>query len=89
MTYTGTSSCKKVEYINIRGHVGIHTTARWWQGATRFLVFGGTDKGCKFGPVPGSVLGDTSFGHYNHINPNFRCTANAKSTTQWWFGGHL
>jgi hypothetical protein len=78
-----------VEYVNIRGHVGIHTTARWWQGTNFFLHIDSSRKGCPFVPVAGSAKYEDNFGFYYNINPNFRCTANAKSTTQWWFGGHL
>ncbi|XP_031561040.1 uncharacterized protein LOC116297044 isoform X1 [Actinia tenebrosa] len=91
MTFLGVGVCKKVEYINIRGHIGIHTTARWWQQLNTFsLHIDSGSSGCGFVPVAGSVSnGEDNFGYYSVTNPNFRCTANSSATTQWWFGGHL
>jgi hypothetical protein len=92
MTFSGRGICKKVEYINIRGHIGVHTKALWWQGSNFFLHLDSSSDGCGFKPSVGAVKahgGEDNFGYYDAINPNFRCTANAKSTTQWWFGGHL
>ena len=35
--FFGTNKCKKVEYINIRGHVGVNLTVRFWQDRYYFL----------------------------------------------------
>ncbi|KAK3734820.1 hypothetical protein QZH41_002406 [Actinostola sp. cb2023] len=90
MTFIGNGACKQVEYVNIRGHMGIHTTARWWQRVNTYtLHIDSSSKGCGFVPVAGAVGSEDNFGFPSSINPNFRCTANDKATTQWWFGGHL
>ena len=88
--FLGVGQCKKVELINIRGNVGVNLTARFWQIAKHYpLHIDSSHTGCQFNPTPGSVSSEDNFGCYHTINPKFRCTANAQSTTQWWFGGHL
>jgi len=89
-TFTGSSTCKKVEYINIRGHVGHQTTVAFWQ-STSFLH---TDshygqKYCSFNANSGSKPSEDNFGHYGTHNPAFRCTASPSATTQYWFGSYL
>ena len=88
--YLRRGKCKKVEYINIRGHMGIHQTVPFWQSANSDMLH--TDSSytnCQFKPKSGSVSGEDNFGHYATINPKFRCTQGSHSTTQWWFGAHL
>ena len=88
--FLGVGQCKKVELINIRGNVGVNLTARFWQIANgNTLHIDSSVGGCQFNPTPGSLSDEDNFGLYSKINPKFRCTANAQSTTQWWFGGHL
>ena len=88
--FLGRAQCKKVEYINIRGHIGIHLTARFWQTTNDCLLHvDSSTTGCQFNPTSGSVSGEDNFGHYRVISPKFRCTEEIHSTTQWWFGGHL
>ena len=88
MSYSQAGQCKKVEHINIRGHIGMHLTARFWQKSD-LLHTDSSLTGCQFNPTSGSVSGEDNFGHYNVINPKFLCTEENHSTTQWWFGGHL
>ena len=86
----GNDKCKKVEYINIRGHIGIHQTVLFWQGAKSYVVH--TDSSattCQFKPKSGSVRNEDNFGYYADRNPKFRCTQDSHSTTQWWLGAHL
>ena len=88
--FIGSGQYKKVEFVNIRGHNGVHLTVRFWQVAKSYLLH--TDSslsGCNFNAKSGSVPGEDNFGHYRVINPKFRCTAEDLSTTQWWFGAHL
>ena len=89
--FLGRAQCKKVEYINIRGHVGIHLTVLFWQITKDCLLHTDSSRtgGCQFKPTAGSVYEEDNFGHYYVINPKFRCTEKTHSTTQWWFGGHL
>ncbi|KAL9967801.1 hypothetical protein ACROYT_G026095 [Oculina patagonica] len=88
--FIGSGVCKKVEYINIRGHIGIHVTVAFWQIANSyFLHTDSTATSCQFNAKSGAVSSEDNFGYYGSINPKFRCTEGNDSTTQWWFGGHL
>ena len=94
--YSDANKCKKVEYINIRGHIGIHETVPFWQGTnatgqTEFLhTHSGATTTCHFQPNSGSVTNEDNFGWYgNAVNPKFRCTQGSNSSTQWWFGAHF
>ncbi|XP_068729869.1 uncharacterized protein [Montipora capricornis] len=88
--YIGDGQCKKVEFINIRGHLGIRLTARFWQQAGRWLLhIDSSLTGCQFNASSGSVSSEDNFGFNGNTNPKFRCNEDKHSTTQWWFGGHL
>jgi len=87
--YSEEGQCKRVEYINIRGHMGIHLTAPFWQKSSEFLHTDSSYATCQFKATSGSVSSEDNFGNYYFINPKFRCTEETHSTTQWWFGGHL
>ena len=81
--------CRKVELVNIRGHMGIHLTARFWKSTSYLLHIDSSQTGCNFNPTSGSVSSEDNFGYHATINHKFRCTAGDLSTTQWWFGAHL
>ena len=85
------NKCKKVEYINVRGHIGIHQTVAFWQIANTYsLHIESSHTGsCQFKPKSGSLSSEDNFGFYGTVNPKFRCTRDGKSTTQWWLGAHL
>eukprot|EP00794_Sanderia_malayensis_P017726 gene17726-19498_t len=90
--FIGNLSCKKVEYISIRGHPASNQTAPFWQ--TKNVFFLHTDSSfnsCQYNGAarPGSVHSEDNFGHYIHVNPKFRCTSGPSATTQYWFGGYL
>ena len=69
-----TNKCKKVEYIDIRGHIVILQTVPFWQTANiYFLHTDSTYATCQFRPKSGSVPSEDNFGHYEQINPKFRC----------------
>ncbi|XP_044169547.1 uncharacterized protein [Acropora muricata] len=82
--------CKKVEFVNIRGHNGMHVTASFWQKTRTWNphIDSGI-LGCQFNPSSGAVVNEDNFGYYMYTNPKFRCSKDDQSTTQWWFGGHL
>ena len=89
-TFLGDNQCKKVEYINIRGHIGYNTTVGFWQKKDAYiLVTDSSDRSCLYGGAPGSVYEEDNFGHYNYYNRNFRCTSEPSATTQYWFGGYV
>ena len=90
VNYIGDAQCKKVEFLSIRNHKGMHQTAKFWQKNGGWgLHIDSSATGCDFNPSSGAVLSEDNFGHYFHTNPKFRCSKDDQSTTQWWFGGHL
>ena len=78
--------CKKVEYINIRGHNCSQCTSRWWQKPSQFLHIDSHFNSCEFGSSPGSSINEDNFGYYDQYNPKFRCTKETASSTNHWFG---
>jgi len=88
--FLGSGVCLKTELVNIRGHIGIHKTARFWQVAKVFFLHmdSSLSKGCQFDATVGSVSSEDNFGNYYFVNPKFTCTMNRDSTTQWWFGAY-
>jgi len=90
--FIGANQCKKVEYVNIRGHMAMHATVRFWQDLNKWLLHTDSSsvyKTCQFNAAAGSVREEDNFGHHQTINPKFRCTEGSDSTTQWWFGAHM
>jgi len=89
LAYLGSGICLKTELVNIRGHIGIHKTVRFWQVVNAYFLHTDSSlKGCQFDPTVGSISSEDNFGYYNTVNPKFTCTMNGDSTTQWWFGGY-
>ena len=89
MAFNGSGICKKVEYINIRGHSGSKVTAPFWQNDQIPLHTDSTVTGCQFNASSGAVGNEDNFGHYESTNTAFRCTQSNAATTQYWFGGKL
>eukprot|EP00794_Sanderia_malayensis_P017725 gene17725-19497_t len=92
MRYSGRGHCKKVEYINIRGHARYHVTVPFWQLVNNFsLHTDSSTSSCQYGGAAraGSVGSEDNFGYYFRVNPKFRCTSGPSATTQYWFGGYL
>lgn len=90
-TFNGQATCKKVEYINVRGHVG-HETATFWQVKNKYLLHHDSywgEKYCLFNAKAGSKASEDNFGFNKNRNPAFRCTASSTATTQYWFGSYL
>ena len=91
VNFLGKGVCKRVEYVNIRGHQCSNCKPIWWQNSNSYMIHidsnYNTCGGYSF--KPGHVTGEDNFGHYEYINPAFRCTANDTATTNWWFGGSL
>jgi hypothetical protein len=94
LTYLGSSTCAKVEYINVRGISCENCTAYFKQNTNShaFVDSGyGSKIGCQWDGRNGSIsLGLVNncdnFGKYIITNPSHRCTASPSSTTQWWLG---
>ena len=90
--FVGDGTCKKVDYINIRGYRGFHLTAPFWQGVHKYNLHidSSLSTSCDFKAArTGAVSSEDNFGHYGVINSKFRCTQGPRSTTQWWFGAHI
>ena len=88
----GERQCKKVEYVNIRRHVGTDLTAPFWLKLNTWtLHIDSTHTHCQFKTAKSSAASsEDNFGCYGDgISNKFRCTQGDQSTTQWWFGAHL
>ena len=86
---TLSATCKKVEYINLRGDLGLQTTVAFWNQNEYHMHTDSSLKLCAFGPNAGAVSSEDNWGYYGTINPKFRCTATADSTTQYWLGDYI
>ena len=71
--FSGSGKCMKVEYVNIRGHMRMHLTARVWQSTSYFWHIDSSNSGRQFDLRSGSVWSEDNFGFYLYINPKFRC----------------
>ena len=90
MTFLGHGICKKVEYVNIRGHQCAQCAIKWWQRINIFAPhIDSSETGCPFVPTQGAVRSVDNFGYYGQYNRKFRCSSGPNSTTNWWFGGYL
>ena len=89
-TYLGNQQCKKVEYVNIRGHVGYQKTAAFWQKSSEYILhIDSSIRACQYDATAGAVTSEDNFGCHGYVNPKFRCTSGPSATTQYWFGGYL
>lgn len=81
--------CKRVEYINVRGHSCADCDVAWWQDNNQMLHHDSSFIGCGWDASSGAVASEDNFGFYLSSNRNFRCTMLADSTTNYWFGSYL
>ena len=81
--------CFQFEIINIRGYECSSCTVPLWNRKNRAsLHTDSSRKYCEFNANLGDVVSnEDNFGNYGHVNPAFRCTSSANSTTQFWIGG--
>ena len=89
INFSGHNVCKRVEYVNIRSHQCSDCNLPWWQNDGQYCLH--TDSSyttCGFDATQGGASKEDNFGAYITINSNFRCTADASATTNWWFGGN-
>ena len=87
--FLGSNVCKRVEYVNTRGHQCSDCDLPWWQKNHYYNLHADSSSTiCKgLNASEGSVEYEDNFGYYNTVNPAFRCTASDNDTTNWWFGG--
>ena len=87
---TAAGECKRVEYVDIRGHNGTNLKVPFWQKKSTWMLHHDSSYDlCQFTAKVGSVPSEDNFGSYYTFNPKFRCTQADNYTTQWWFGAHL
>ncbi|CAH3121686.1 unnamed protein product, partial [Pocillopora meandrina] len=71
-------SCRRCEYVNIRGNECVNCTARTWyeKGHFPLLIDSSIQGDCDFnGNMPNAAVpNEDNFGLYNAVNPKFRCT---------------
>ena len=89
ITFAGSNVCKRVEYVNVRGHNCSQCTVPFFQLTYHNLHIDSRATSCEFRGNIGSVYSEDNFGHYNSVNTAFRCTRNQQTTTQLWFGDYL
>ncbi|KAJ7372429.1 hypothetical protein OS493_018932 [Desmophyllum pertusum] len=90
LTFVAGRVCKQVEYIDIRGHVCQQCTTAWGQKIELFLTHRSDVNECDRGSTPDHISSEQSFGRYKKgRNPEFRCTSEDSSTTNYWFGSRL
>ena len=90
LTLKGASICKRVEYINVRGHSCSECDVAWWQDDVMLHHDSSKSAVCEFVSSSGAVQSEDNFGYYDVANPNFRCTESGReSTTNYWFGSYL
>ena len=88
--FYGAEGCKKVEYINVRGHNCTECTVAWWQKNNKYILYHDSSSDeCQFGSSPGFVKDENNFGFYKNHNPEFRCSAQNESSTNHWFGSFV
>ena len=83
--FLGDRQCKKVEYINTRGHVGTHLKVPFWQRLNSYTLHTDSRNTHRLFKTmkTEAVSGGDNFGHYGSIktiNSKFRCTHSHQST---------
>ena len=91
MTFLGDGVCKKMEFVNVRGHQCAQCTATWWQKINAYPAHIDSSYAtqCQLNPATGSVGSEDNFGFYSSFNNKFRCSVGPDSSTNWWFGAYL
>jgi len=87
-SFSGQGTCRTVDYINVRGHIG-HETAPFWQNPGYLFHTDSSRTQCTFDGGAGAKSSEDNFGYYRSTNPAFRCSAGPDATTQYWFGSYL
>ena len=89
ITFNGTDACKKVEYVNIRGHTCSQCTVPFFQMQNYNLHVDSMSTACDFQGSLGAVYSEDNFGTYANANSAFRCSNSIVGTTQVWFGDYV
>ena len=88
LRFEGFGQCHKVDYINIRGHVGINVTVAFWQYGRIPSHADSSGSVCEFdvGRSSDDYAGSSGIALANNA---FRCTEVDESTTQYWYGADV
>ena len=87
LAFKGRNTCKRVEFLNVRGHECTGCTSSWRQKESLgFLHHESSKESCEFGSSSGYVHSEDNFGYYKNSNPAFRCSSSDTATTNLWFG---
>jgi hypothetical protein len=89
IVYSGGGTCAKVEYINIRGHVGVGVTVPFWNTNAFHFHTDSSAKLCEYDATSGAVPSEDNWGYYQARNNGFRCTSSDDATTQFWYGDYI
>ena len=85
------SSCRKYEFVNIRGNECTNCTVQTYYMKDQNNLHISMDcRRCFDGHgnlIDDSVFSEDNFGRYLDINEKFRCSSNSEATTQFWVGG--
>ena len=88
---TNVSSCRKYEFVNIRGNECTNCTVQTYyiKDHSKFHISIDCRICCDLhGNLTGdSVSSEDNFGQYYHVNEKFRCSSSPEATTQFWVGG--
>lgn len=91
LTFDKDGACVTMEYVNVRGHACANCRAQWWQPKTskRILHLDSYKNNCNFKVKSGAIKWEDNFGFYDNSNSKFRCSKNAASSSNLWFGAYL
>ena len=90
LSFTGYDVCKKMEYVNIRGHHCVQCTATWFAVTNTYAPhIDSSFSSCQFLPNMGNVVSEDNFGFYSSKNNKFKCSSSPSATTNWWFGSYI
>ena len=90
INHGNTWECRKFGHVNVRGYNYFNVSLFTVHFENVFHLHFECPASCPgFTGVPNSVGSEDCFGFYVSYNPASKCTATAKSTTQWWFGEEL
>jgi len=67
--FMGLNRCKRVEYMNVRGHSCIDCDVAWWQDNSQMLHHDSSSVGCGWDASSGAVASEDNFGFYASTNP--------------------
>jgi hypothetical protein len=79
--YSGEGTCGKVEYINIRDHVGVGVSVSFWNSDTFHFHTDSSLKLCEYDATSGAVSSEGNWGYYQARNSGFKCTSSDDATT--------